>query len=333
MSLEDIAAGVLFVGLTAYALFGGADFGSGFWTAFAFGRDRQQVREAMSRAMGPVWETNHVWLILVLVTMWTAFPMAFGALFEALLLPLTIALIGIVFRGTAFAFQHYGEGENALPATAHVFAIASILTPFAMGVCVGAVADGGVPVAGQAPNLTEAWLHPFPLLCGLIALAVCAFLTPFYMLIRPLTPPVAEACRRLGFAASLALGALTALAIPLSAGLSDDFNDRLLHPLPVAIMVCAVVAGLVSLIVLWRRLYRFGAFIAATTVVLVLAVWGAAQYPYLLMPSTRIGDVAAGRGTLEAFLITLPIGAAVLLPSLGWLFWLFAREHVEETTS
>ena len=331
MSLESLAAGVLFVGLVAYALLGGADFGSGFWSAFAFGPRAKEVREAMFRAMGPVWETNHVWLILVLVTLWTAFPVAFGSLFEALFLPLTVALVGIVFRGAAFAFRHYGSQSNpGLPATGLVFSVASILTPFAMGVSVGAVINGGVPVDGPPPGIFEAWLEPFPLLCGLIALAICAFLTPFYMLIRPLNSQVLEGCRRLGFAGSLALGALTALAIPLGAMSADDFSDRLLRPLPIIVMVCAATAGLLSLLLLWQRTYRFAPMIAGATVVLVLAAWGAAQYPYMLMPATRIEAVAAGHATLEAFLIALPLGALILVPSLLALFLLFAEADPNE---
>ncbi len=329
MSLEDIAAGVLFVGLLAYALFAGADFGSGVWSAINVGPRSREVREAMFNAMGPVWETNHVWLILVLVTLWTAFPTAFGAIFEALLLPLTVALIGIVFRGAAFAFRHYGAGpELGVPATGLVFSMASILTPFAMGICVGAVANGEIAVGGPPPNLTEAWLEPFPLLCGLIAVAVCAFLTPFYMLVRQIEEPVREACRQRAFAASIALGALTALAIPVALTTADDFADRLLQPLPVAVMAGAV-CGLGSLFVLLRRLDRFGPVVAGATVTLVMAVWAAAQHPYLILPGDRIENVAAGRDTLEAFLIALPIGAAILIPSLLWLFSLFATAPAE----
>ena len=193
MPAEDLVAGVVLLALVAYAIFGGADFGGGVWSALAFGRRGKEVREAILQAMGPVWETNHVWLILVLVALWTCFPGVFAALFESLFLPLTVALLGIVFRGAAFAFRHYGETTEAgLPATGVVFSIASTITPFAMGIAVGAVADGRIVADGPPPGLFEAWLHPFPLLCGAIALAVCAFLTPFYMLARPLGPLLPE---------------------------------------------------------------------------------------------------------------------------------------------
>src|SRR3972149_6117323 len=168
MPLEDLAAGVVLLGLIAYAMFGGADFGGGVWTALASGPRAAQQREAIFRAMGPVWETNHVWLILIIVTLFTAFPPAFADLFTALLVPLVIALVGIVFRGAAFAFRHYGHQTDArLPATEIVFSVASLITPMGGGVAVGAVAGAPVPIeegAGRS-GLWEPGLRPFAVWC------------------------------------------------------------------------------------------------------------------------------------------------------------------------
>lgn len=329
MSLEVASAAVLFAGIAAYAIFGGADFGAGFWDAFAFGPHRDEVREAFFKAMGPVWETNHVWLILVLVVLWTAFPPAFSAVFTSLYVPLTVALIGIVFRGAAFAFRHYGyEAGEALPATGLVFSLASTVTPFAMGVSIGAVAGGRVETTETA-GLFEAWLHPFPLLCGLIGVAVSAFLPPFYMLIRPVGE-LRDDFRRLGFAASLGLGSLTTLAIPVAAWDAEVFADGLAEPVPILIVSAAVGLGLLSLAVLRARLDRLAPPVAAATVVAVLAGWASAQYPYLLPPDLEIEQAAAGDATLEGFLIALPLGALILVPSLFLLFRLFAAESPEE---
>lgn len=333
MSAENAVAGVVLIALMAYAIFGGADFGGGVWSAFAFGKRRQEVKEAILRSMGPVWETNHVWLILVLVALWTAFPVVFAAVFENLFLPLTIALLGIVFRGAAFAFHHFGEESDVgLPATGLVFSVASIITPFAMGVAVGAVADGRIVVDGPPPGVFEAWLHPFPLLCGVIGLAMCAFLTPFYMLARPLGGVLQE-FRQMALISSLLLGAVTALAIPVAALDAEDFYDRLIRPGPLALVAAAMVLGLLSLVVLWKEQHRFAAPVAAGTVVAMLAAWGAAQYPYIILPGLRIEDAAAHDAVLEAFLIVLPIGALVLVPSLIFLFSLFATTKPEDVES
>jgi cytochrome d ubiquinol oxidase subunit II len=327
MQPEDIVAGVAVVALMAYAIFGGADFGGGVWTALAFGRRRKEVQKAISQSMGPVWETNHVWLILILVTLWTGFPSAFAALFENLFIPLTIALIGIVFRGAAFAFRHYGEhGEAGLPATDLIFSMASIVTPFAMGVALGAVAYGRVDTGPGPSDAFDAWLHPFPLLIGVVALAVCAFLTPFYMLERPLGDLRPE-FRRMAFAASIALGGITTLAIPVAAWDAPDFFDRLTQPASLALIAAAVLLGLLSLVVLGAKLRHLEAPVAAGTVVAVIAAWAMAMHPYIILPSMRVSDAAASDSVLRAFLFALPVGAAILVPSLVFLYSLFATAH------
>ncbi len=321
----------MLAGLCAYALFGGADFGAGFWMAFAFGKHRNEQREAMFHAMGPVWETNHVWLILILVMLWTAFPSVFSAIFTELYLPLTVALLGIVFRGAAFAFRHYGsQAANALPATAAVFSIASILTPFAMGVCVGAVSAGRLDVANPGGGIFDAWLHPFPLVCGLIGLAVAAFLTPAYMLLRPLPAEVVMDVRRSVIAGSLALGAVTSLAIPVAYWDADAFSSRFDEPRVLILIVAAVALGLTSLFVTLKGLDRLTPVVAGATVLAVIGAWAAAIYPDIVLPGVRIEDVAAGHATLEAVLIVLPVGALILVPSLVFLFWLFATAEPEE---
>lgn len=331
MGLEQLAAGVVLVALMAYAMFGGADFGGGIWTALAFGRRKREVREAIFQAMGPVWETNHVWLILVLVALWTGFPGVFAALFESLFFPLTVALIGIVFRGAAFAFRHFGEeGEEGLPATGLVFSAASIITPFAMGVAVGSVSYGHVPYGEEAPpGIFEAWLHPFPLLCGVISLAMCAFLTPFYMLARPLGT-LREDFRRMALFASLALGAITTLALPFAAFDAPEFFRRLVEPLPLIIVAGAIALGLGSLFILWKQWLRLSAPVAAATVCAVIAAWAAAMNPYILMPDVTIEAAAAGDSVLRAFVIALPAGALILVPSLYFLFSLFATVRPED---
>jgi cytochrome d ubiquinol oxidase subunit II len=332
MSLDVLAAGVVLVGLIAYAMFAGADFGGGVWTALAFGPRAREQREAILRAMGPVWETNHIWLILVVVTLFTAFPPAFADLFTALLVPLSIALIGISFRGAAFAFRHFGhEGGPDLPATAAVFSIASILTPMTMGMALGAIAGGhiGIEAGRVTSGPFEPWLRPFPVVCGLMGVAVCAFLTASYMTVRS-TGQIQEDFRNRALGSSLMLGALTTVAIPVAYWDASAFWDRLDAPGPLAVMALAIVAGVSSLVVLWRRWYKLAPPAAAGTVALVIAAWGAVQYPYFILPGVKIGDVAAGHETLVAFLVALPIGALILVPSLVLLYYTFSDQVTEE---
>lgn len=328
MPLENLAAAVVLLGLIAYAMFGGADFGGGVWTTLASGPRAAEQREAIFRAMGPVWETNHVWLILVVVTLFTAFPPAFADLFTALLIPLVVALVGIVFRGAAFAFRHYGHVVGAgLPATGMVFSAASIITPVTMGMAVGAAAGGHITIENGAvtSGLFEPWLQPFPIVCGLIAVAICGFLTAYYMTTRA-RGELLEDFRRRGLMASLVLGALTTIALPVAYWDADPFWDQVKDPAPLAAMGAAVAMGLASLVVLWRRWYVLAPPVAAGTVALVIGGWGAVQYPYLILPHERISDVAAGAPTLTAFLIALPIGALIIIPSLVVLYVTFSEK-------
>ena len=278
--------------------------------------------------MGPIWETNHVWLILVVVTLFTAFPPAFGDLFTALTIPLVIALVGIVFRGAAFAFRHYGYGGRpGLPATGLVFSVASIITPFTMGMAVGAIAGGHITIedGSVTSGLYGPWLKPFSILCGLIAVAMCGFLTACYMTTRS-TGPLQEDFRWRGLAASLTLGTLTTIAIPFAYWDAEPFWDRMVEPAPLSVMGFAVVMGIASLVVLWRRWYVLAPPVAAGTVALVIAAWGVVQYPYFILPDERISDLAAGDSTIVPFLIALIAGALVLIPSLVLLYVTFSEK-------
>ena len=327
MSLDVLAAGVVLIGLIAYAIFAGADFGGGVWMALSSSPRGTARREAIFRAMGPVWETNHIWLILVVVTLFTAFPPAFADLFTALLIPLSIALVGITFRGAAFAFRHFGdEAATSLPATVAVFSIASILTPLTMGMALGAIAAGHISIENGTvtSGLYEPWLRPFPIVCGLIGVAVCGFLTASYMTTRS-TGPMQEEFRNRAIAASLVLGALTTVALPVAYWDASAFWDRLDAPAPIVMMLLAAAAGLSSLVVLWQRWFVLAPPAAAGTVALVIGAWGAVQYPYFILPGVKIDEVAAGHETLLAFLVALPIGALILVPSLLLLYFTFSE--------
>jgi cytochrome bd ubiquinol oxidase subunit II len=330
MSLDSLAIAVILLALIGYAALGGADFGGGVWTALASGPRAREQREAVFFAIGPVWETNHVWLILIVVTLFTAFPPAFAHLFTALLIPLVIALVGIVFRGAAFAFRHFGqETGRQLPATGLVFSVASVLTPIAMGLSLGAIAGGEITIenAVVTSGLWAPWLKPFPIICGLIGVATCGFLAAFYMTPRT-SGQLQEDFRRRGLAASVVLGALTTIALPVAYWDAAQFWNELAKADAIVVISLAATTGILSLVVLWRRWHRLAPPVAAGTVALIIVGWAVAQYPYFILPNELISDVAAGAATLRAFLISLVIGALILIPSLVLLYRTFSRETV-----
>ena len=328
MSPEQLAAAVAVAAVVLYAAFGGADFGGGIWTLFAFGPRRQDQRNALERAIGPVWETNHVWLILLIVTLFVVFPRAYAAIFTALYVPLFLALIGIVARGAAFAFRHYSDRETALNRTAlQAFSVASLLTPFAFGLTVGAVTGGHLEVSGATvqSGAFAGWLQPFALICGLIGLLLSAFVAAAYMV--PRTEGALRADFRLrAIISSLALGATTTIAIPVAMLDADEFAGRLTRPEVVAVMAVTAMLGLGGLAALWRGYVRAVAPLAAATVAGVVIAWALALNPDMILPGLTIAQAAAPSITVRSFLYSLPVGDAILVPSLLLLYLTFSRD-------
>jgi cytochrome d ubiquinol oxidase subunit II len=322
---ENLAAAVVLVGLIMYAVFAGADFGGGVWIALATGPRAREQRESLFHAIGPVWETNHVWLIFVVVTLFMAFPQGFAALFIALLVPFVIALVGINFRGAAYAFRHF-DGHS-LPATVQVFSISSLITPFTLGMAFTSVAAGHIHIVnGQVQGgLWSSWVTPFTIVGGLVAVTVCAFLTPIYMAVRT-RGELREDFRTRGLIASIVLGVLTAIEVPIALLNSLPFVQRLFRPVPLAFVGLAVAFGVATLVLLWTRRYVWAQVSAAGTVAATMTGFAAALYPYLLIDELTFAQAAAPHATLVAYLYVLAGGIVILAPSLALLYWTFRGE-------
>jgi len=326
-TLENLAAAVLLFGLIMYAAFAGADFGGGIWTAFASGPRAREQRENLFHAIGPVWETNHVWLIFVVVTLFTAFPKGFAALFTSLLVPLVIALIGINFRGAAYAFRHFGRRTvRGVPLIARAFEISSILTPFAFGMAVTATASGVITVVdGRVKADTWFWVTPFTLVGGMVGMGVCAYLAPIYMTVRT-GGELRDDFRKRGMIAGVVLGILTAVEIPIALVDAPLFAGRLLASWGALFVVLAVFSGTMTQVLLWKRRYLGAQIAAAVTVALTITAFCAAIYPDLLIGQLSLVAAAAPRPTLVAFLALFPVGILILAPSLLFLYWTFRGE-------
>lgn len=319
---EQTAAGIVLLGLVMYAIFGGADFGGGIWTALATGPRAREQRESLFEAIGPVWETNHVWLIFVVVVLFTAFPAAFSAIFISLTVPLVIALIGINFRGAAFAFRHFGEQTGRqVPITARTFEISSILTPLALGAAVTATASGGIRISNSD---TWSWLSFFTVTGGLVGFAICAYLAPIYMCVRT-EGELREDFRMRGIVAAFLLGIVTAVEIPVAMAEAPVFAARLFASGPAITVALAVLSGIITMLMLWKRYFRAAQITAATTVALILAGFAGAVYPDILIGELSISAAASPQPTLAAFFNVLPFGIVILTPSLVFLYWTFRR--------
>jgi len=319
LQLETIIAGVMIASLVLYALLGGADYGGGVWDLFAFGPDARKQRALIADAISPVWEANHVWLILVIVILFTAFPPAFAAIATALHIPITLLLIGIVLRGTAFTFRTYDvQRDDVQRRWSLVFSIASIITPVLLGITLGTIASGTIRVMdGVVVNgFFKSWLAPFPFAVGFFALALFAFLAAVYLTVEAADRGLQEAFRRRALVSGVVVGILALTVFVLAgtgaptvrAGISRTWWALGLH-------LCTAVFAVGAFYSLWTRKYKLARVCAAGQVTLILLDWAFAQYPHLVEPDITIFSAAAPSITLQLLLGALVLGALLLFPS------------------
>jgi cytochrome d ubiquinol oxidase subunit II len=331
IGLPELIAGIMVVALNAYVLMGGADFGGGVWDLLARGPRAARQRDLIASAIAPIWEANHVWLIVVVVMSFTAFPEAFRELAIVLHVPLTIMLVGVVLRGTAFVFRSYGGAGPARARWSTTFAVASTVTPIVLGMMIGAIASGGVGAAigrtrtGSYGDVYLApWLGLFSIGVGAMALALFAFLAAAYLAFGTDDEALREDFRRRALAAAAAVFVCAAFALlvglvqglPLARGLLGTGGAVALH-------LATGIAAIIAIAALWRRQFGVARVAAATQVSLILWGWVFAQYPYLVPNTLTIRAGAAPRITLELLLGGLIGGALVLIPSLRYLLQTF----------
>jgi cytochrome bd ubiquinol oxidase subunit II len=335
MTLASTVAVVMFVGVTLYALLAGADFGGGFWDLFA-GRAEHGAarRELIEHSVGPVWEANHVWLIFVLVVMWTGFPRAFAPIMSTLAVPLTLAAVGIILRGSGFAFRKASITVSTQRAFGATFAASSVLTPFFLGSVVGGVASGRVPAVGTG-SLLHSWLNPTSMLGGVLAVVVCAFLAAVYLTAdaaRAGHGDLTEYFRRRAIASGVVAGVVAAVGIAVlhadSRGLFAHLTGRAFP-----VLVASAVAGIATIMLLVRGRYSVARVTAAAAVVAVVWGWAAGQYPYLIDGRLTISEAAGAHATLQALLGAVAAGIVVIGPALVWLLLLARRGDLHPSPS
>jgi cytochrome d ubiquinol oxidase subunit II len=336
--LYDVPMIFILIGLALYTVLGGADFGAGLWQLTAGGGERgKRIRDHAHHALGPVWEANHVWILFVITVAWTAYPQAFASIASTLSVALFIAGLGIIFRGASYALRS-GAPDSRLIDT--VFALSSILTPFALGAAVGGIASRRVPVGNAAGDLISSWTGATSILVGALAVATSAYLAAVYLSAdaRRLGEPDLEDYFRVR---SLVSGAVAgALAVVGVAVLHSDARP-LYHGLVegdgLPALIASGVAGLGTIVLVWRRRYELARVSASAAVAAVVLGWALAQRPVIL-PGLTVGQAAAPHETLVAVIIAVAAGAVILLPSLALLFSLvltgrFDRERPFEVPS
>ncbi len=334
--LPELFAGIIVVALNVYVLTGGADFGGGVWDLLASGPRRDRQRQFIAQTIAPIWEANHVWLVLVVVLTFTAFPAAFATLGTVLHIPLALMLVGVVLRGAAFVFRSYGSRSREQRRNwGRIFAVASTLTPLLLGIVIGAVSTGAVGATqariGAATFqavFVAPWWSPFPVAVGVLALSLFAMLAAVYLAYETQDDALREDFRRRALAAAAAVfvAAFGALAVSqrdapmMRAGL---LGSAWAVPLQVATGISAITA----IGALWWRHYPVARLAAATQLSLILWGWAFAQFPYVVPSSLTIRNSVAPRVTLVIVAWALVAGAVLLIPSLFYLRRTFATHR------
>jgi cytochrome d ubiquinol oxidase subunit II len=330
VSLAEVVAAVMFTAIIAYAVLGGADFGSGIWDLLAGdARSGASTRRLVDHAIGPVWEANHVWFVFVLVFLWTAFPPAFAAIMRSLAVPFWLVGLGIVLRGASFAFRHYAPSFRFARATGITFALSSLVTPFFMGTIIGSIASGRVPLEGTATGI-DTWLNPTSILGGALAVLTCMFLAGVFLASEAEAtgqPDLADSIRRRAIVVGAVTGAVAlAGVVPLRAD-ADALADGLMGS-GVLFVIASALAGVATMALLVMRRLGSARLTAVVAVVSVVAGWGAAQYPYVLADQATIDEVAGARSTLAGLLVGSVLAAVLVVPPLVYLFVLADTNRV-----
>ena len=328
MDLADVPVLLMLVGLAAYGVLGGADFGAGFWQLLGGRSDRdREIREHAHHSMGPVWETNHVWLIFILVVCWTAYPGAFGSLMSTLAVPLFLAGIGIVLRGAAYALRSGTETPREQRIVETVLGSASILTPFALGAAVGGIASGRVPVGNAEGDLVTSWLNATSILVGVLAVVTAAHMAAVFLAAdanRLGRADLVEAFRVRALGSAVVAGAAALAGLIVVREDAETIWDGLTGGAGLGAVLVSAAGGLATLWLVWRSRFEPARYTAAVSVGAIIAGWALAQRPTFL-PGLTIDEAAADRSTLIALIVSVAIGAVLLVPALALLFGLVLR--------
>jgi cytochrome bd ubiquinol oxidase subunit II len=336
--VSTTVAMVLLLAVVAYAVFGGADFGAGFWDLIAGGPERgRHPRDVIEQSIGPVWEANHVWLIFIFVILWTSFPEAYASITLTLFVPLTIAALGIVLRGASFAFRKAVVGLRYRRIFGAAFAASSVLVPYCMGAIAGGIASGRVPAGGQAGDPVRSWINPTSVVAGVLAVAAVAYLAAVYLVWdarRLADPDMVEYFRRRAIVAAGVVGVIGFVGIfILHVDARYLFDGLASRGLPLVIL--SVLCGVGALVLLIRNAARGARLLAVVAVASMIIGWGVAQWPYLLPETLTFSAAASPSGTLAAMLAVVVLAAIIVVPGFILLFVLHEKgllpeEGVEE---
>jgi cytochrome d ubiquinol oxidase subunit II len=338
--IEVICLALMLVGVTLYAVLGGADFGAGIWDLTAgTAAGGARMRGVIERSMGPVWEANHVWLIFVLVVAWTAFPTFFGSMMSSLWIPMSIAAFGIILRGAAFALRGQAATLNEARTLGAIFALSSLLVPFAFGTVAGAIASGHVAYGNAEIDPWDAFLNPFSIYVGVLAVVFSAYMAAIFLIgdsERMKASDVQSAFRKRALASGTLAGLLSIGGLIVARSQAAYLYDGLTSGLGLLCVVASALFGAATLYMVFNGATQWPRITAAAAVGSVTAGWGFAQAPYLFPPGAsgstlKLADAAGNSTTLWWLLIAVIFALCIIVPSLYWLYTLTLKGDMNPT--
>jgi cytochrome bd ubiquinol oxidase subunit II len=331
--LQALPLVFILAGLVLYTVLAGADFGAGMWRLLAGSGDRgERIRDHTHHSMGPVWEANHVWLIFVITVCWTAYPVFLGSIASTLAVPFFIAALGIILRGASYALRSGVSSSRELRLVDGAFAVASLVTPFALGTMAGGIAAERIPVGNAAGGLFSSWLNPVSILIGALMVIFSAYLAAVYLAAdaaRRDEPELEEAFRRRALGAGIVAGVVAVAGLVVVHSDAHSLYTGLLHGAALAVLIVSLLAGAAAIGLVATRRFEPARYVAALAVAAVVAGWAFARYPTLL-PGLTVDQAAAPHDTLVAVVVSVLAGGALLFPALGLLFTLLLRGHLGE---
>jgi cytochrome bd ubiquinol oxidase subunit II len=328
MFLQTLPLVFVLAGVALYTVLAGADFGAGIWQLLSGpGEHGERIREHAHESMGPVWEANHVWLIFVLTVTWTSYPVFFGSIASTLSVALFIAGLGIILRGASYALRSGAASGRETLMVDGAFSIASLLTPFALGCTAGAIAAERVPVGNAAGDEFSSWLSPVPLMVGALAVCFSVYMAAIFLAAdehRTGDREMADSFRIRALVAGAVAGAVSIAALIVVHADAHSLYTGLVHGGALATMIVSVVAGLITLGLVWARVFEPARVTGAIAVAAVIAAWAIARHPVLL-PGLTIAQAAASHDTLVTVVVAVVAGGVLLFPSLALLFTITFR--------